>query len=359
MAGQNPSLVLQLRELRRSYTGETDSSLLPAVAAGLRTLPVGSREKTSKIMNSGFEARLLGENCDPPVTGRIRRAVLADAADSGQQQLEAGILYALGGIAPYQWPETKVVAPMPVCVAVRPAVEGGSITMHMRASAATPMITTLLPRVVDGTVRGLAGLRVRIHRRHVELYLADATGSGSVHLANMSVRQWAGMLGYARMLTGYRWPTYFDEPLTDPERAAITRGRVPGPGRLASALLRRLRIFGDTVWFTAQPSGLTDIHLTWAGGHTAPHVAVALVHPVAGLPGDRFIVTPAADGTITITSVEPSGASAARIVLCQSPLTAQPSFAPIDTRAAWAEFDRVMKLPAQELSKVVNGIGHD
>jgi len=96
--------------------------------------------------------------------------------------------------------------------------------------------------------------------------------------------------------------------------------------------------------------GLTDIHLVWSGGRTAPKVAAALVHPLAGLPGDRFVVAPTVDGAITITSVEPSGAVVARAVLYRSPLTAQPPFAPIDTRAAWVELNRVMGMAAGQVS---------
>ena len=193
------SLVRRLAELRRQYTAETDSSLLPTVTAGVSTLATDDRATVHEILNTGFETRLLGENALPPAGDRIRRAVLADATDPAQQQLEAAILFALGRIAPYQWPATTVVAPMPVCVMVRPQIENAETVLHLRPSAAAPMIATLLPRVVNGTVHGLAGLRVRLCRRHVRLCLAD---SSDVVGVSLRAPAFANGRPFSRLLTG-------------------------------------------------------------------------------------------------------------------------------------------------------------
>ncbi|MEV6606513.1 hypothetical protein [Kutzneria sp. NPDC051319] len=338
------SLVNRVALLRRSYTGETDSSLLPAVESGLRSLTGHDRVAILETLNGGFETRLLGENSLVPLDNHIRRALLADATEPTQQQLEAGILFALGNIAPYQWPETTVEAPMPVCMMVRPDSDGTQTVLHLRASAPL-MIATLLPRVVDGTVHGLAGLRARMCRRNVLLHLADSSSPGSVSLSSTTYNRWAGMLGFARVVTGHEWPVPFDTPVTQLERAAIAAGRVPGPVPVASALLRRLRILGTTVWLTIQPDGSTGLRVSWSGGRTAAQVATALVHPLTGLPGDQFIVTPTGDETITITAQGTGGAATVRVVLHRAPLTAPPPFTRIDTKAAWAELDRVMDSP--------------
>lgn len=344
MASHRLSLTRRVAELRRSYTGETDSTLLSTVTTGLRPLTVDDRVAIMDTLDGGFETRLLGENSRLPLEARIRRAVLADATDSAQQELEAGILFALGSIAPYQWPDTTVVAPMPACAMIRPLSDGTETVLHLRA-ASPPMIATLLPRVVDGTVHGLAGLRVRMRRRHVQLHLADSGSPGCVALSSTDFRRWSGILGFARVVTGHEWPVPFDVPLTDPERVAITAGRVPGPVPVASALLRRLRILGTTVWLTVQPDGPTGIHVHWSGGRTAAQVATALVHPLTGLPGNQFVVTREADGTITVTLLGTDGAATARIALYQAPLTTPPPFTRIDAKAAWAELNRVMALP--------------
>lgn len=342
MTAARLSLAPTLGKLRRAYTAESDSVLVPTVGEAINSFTTEDRALVREVLGAGFETRLLGENPLPPLSNRIRRAVLADATNPTQQQLEAGILYALGRISPYQWPETTVVAPMPVCEMVRPGDETAT-ALNQGASAATPMIATLLPHSVDGNMRGLAGLRAQTHRRYVKLYLADSAATGSVALTGTILPLWDSMLGFARVVTGHEWPIPFEEPLTEPERAVIAAGRVPGPVPVASALLRRLRILGTTVWLTIHPDGPTGLRVSWSGGRTAAQVAIALVHPLTGLPGDRFVVTRATDGTVTVTSLGADGAEAARIVLHQAPLTAPPPFTRIDTTCAWSEFNRVMR----------------
>lgn len=347
------SLFRRLCALRRIYTGETDSSLLPTVTAAMSTLSTSDRMAILTTLDSGFETRLLGENMLPPVEKHVRRAVLADTADLGQQQLDAAILFALGRIAPYQWPETDVVAPMPVCRIVRPVTadtpDTTQMTLHLRPASTAPLCATLLPRVVDGTVHGLAGLRVSMHRRHVRFHLADSAPSVSVALAGTSAREWSAMLAFAHAVTGHEWPLVFDDPLTDPERAAIAAGRVPGPVAVASALLRRLRVLGDTFWLTVCAVGADGIRVEWAGGRSAAQVAAALVHPLAGLPGELFTATCGPAGSITVTVWGKAGEPTATVVLRQTPVTEPPPFTRIDAADAWAQFRRQMTVPHAQL----------
>jgi hypothetical protein len=339
------SLVRRLGELRRLYTGETDSTLWPAITTGIAPLTGQSRRTIFEVLDTGFETRLLGESSLPAVDDGIRRAVLSDATDPSQQQLEAAVLFALGRIAPYQWPEATVVAPMPVCAMVHADIKDTQPVLHLRASAAAPMLASLLPRVVDGRVHGVAGLRVRLRRRHVRLCLADGGESVSVGLANTSFRQWSAMLAFAGVLTGHEWPPAFEDPLGAPERAAIAVGRIPGPVWLASALFRRLRVLGTTVWLTVREDGPTGIRVEWAGGRTAAQVATALVHPLAGLPGELFTATRDAADSVTVTIWGTSDEPAATVVLRRSPLSAPVPFERIETADAWNAFNRVMALP--------------
>ncbi|WP_345027873.1 hypothetical protein [Kutzneria kofuensis] len=336
-------------DLRRTYTGETDSTLRATVTAGMTALTPPDRATILTTLNSGYETRLLGENPGPPVEEHIRRTVLADTTDPAQQQLEAGILLALGQIGPYQWPATAVVAPMPVCFMVRPVLDDTHHTahtvLHLRPATATPMITTLLPRIVDDHVHGLPGLRVRLCRRHVELYLIDSGEDVSVSLASTSYRQWAAMLAFARTLTGRHWQPAFQDPLTTPEQTAIAAGRVPGPVPVASALLRRLRVLGDTVWLTIRVDGPTGLRVQWAGGRTAAQVAAALVHPLTGVPGERFTATRDTDDSVTVTVWETTPEPTATVNLRQASLTAPPPFTRIDATDAWEAFDHALALP--------------
>ena len=336
------SLVRRLGELRRLYTGETDSSLWPAVTAGIASLPDQSRKTIRDVLDTGFETRLLGENSFPPVDDQIRCTVLPDATDPVQQQLEAAILFALGRIAPYRWPETSVVAPMPVCTMIRPDIKDMRPVLHLRPAAAAPMLATLLPYVADGRVHGMPGLRVSLHRRHVRLCLADSGESVSVALAGTSFRQWSAMLAFAGVLTGHEWPPALADPLSAPELAAIAESLIPGPLWLASALFRRLRVLGTTVWLSVREDGPTGIRVEWAGGRTAAQVATALIHPLVGLPGELFTATRDAADSVTATIWGTSDEPAATVVLRRSPLSAPVPFERIETADAWTAFNRVM-----------------
>ncbi|MFI9383885.1 hypothetical protein [Kutzneria sp. NPDC052558] len=339
------SLVRRLGELRRSYTGETDSTLLHTITEGIQTLTAEEREKIRAVLDAGFETRLLGENSSPPPGDVLRRAVLADATNLAQQHLEAGILFALGRIAPYRWPATSVVAPMPVCAMVRPDGKDGQSVLHMRPAAAAPMLATLLPYIVDGRVYGMPGLRVSLCRRHVRLCLFDSGESMSVGLAGTSFRQWSAMLAFAGVLTGYEWPQVFVDAPSAPERSAIAARRFRGSTWLASALFRRLCVLGTTVWLTIREDGPTGIRVEWAGGRTAAQVATALVHPLTGLPGEVFTATRDGADRVTITIWGTAGGAEATVVLCRAPLSASPPFERIDTADAWKAFNFVMAQP--------------
>jgi hypothetical protein len=347
------SLLHRVSDLRRFYTGESDTPLRNTLTAGMATLTKEDHARILDALNNGYETRLLGENSLPAIDERIRRAVLADTTDPVRQQLEAGILFALGRIAPYQWPaNTTAEVPMPVCQMVRPAFydtpDTADTVLHLRHTTAAPMIANLLPRVIGDTVQGLAGLRVATQRRHVHLHLADSTPSVHVTLANTDLRQWLAMLAFADAATD--WPHAFTDPLTEPERAVIATGRVPGPAAVASALCRRLRVLGPTLWLTVRAEGPDGIRMEWAGGRTAVQVAAALVHPVAGLPGDLFTATCGPAGSVIVTVWGAAGEPRATVVLRQAPVSDPPPFTRIEAADAWAKFGRVMALPKHVVS---------
>lgn len=335
------SLLRRVGELRRTYTGEYDSTLWPTMATAMSALTTADRATINDTLEAGFETRLLGETPDLAVTEQIRRSVLPDTTDPTQQQLEAALLFALGQIAPYSPPTSGNKADVPI---MRPGVDDGQTVMHLPASMAAPMIATLLPRVVGESVLGLAGLRTRICRRHVRLSLIDSAPPVAVALSNTSFRQWSAIMAFARELTGHEWPMIFDTPLTVPERAAIAAGRIPGLMSLGSALFRRLRVLGTTSWLAVGLDGPRGIHMEWAGGRTAAQVAAALVHPLAGLPGTRFTATRRVN-RITISISRTRGEPAATVTLRQAPVDASPPFRLVDATRAWAGFHHALALP--------------
>jgi len=337
------SLVRQAARLRRLYTGETDSTLLPAVTDAITRFSADGRATFREILDQGYETRLFGENSVPSVDQRFRDAVLSDATNTLQQQLEAGILFALGQIAPYRWPATKVVAPMPLCRMVRPVQSSGETILHLQAGVLAPVMAVLTPHVLNGRLHGLAGLRASVKRRHVQLHLADGDPNQIVGLSNTSFRQWAGALAFTQNVIGSEQLPVLDGPLTTAEISAIRTGcRVPGPVALASGVFRRLQVLGDTYWLTGRPDGPDGLRLEWAGGRSAVKVATALVHPLAGLAGEQFYVTRMADGSVTVIITGISGEPTTKLTLYQAPLTVTPPFTRVDVTSAWSEFRRTM-----------------
>jgi hypothetical protein len=96
-------------------------------------------------------------------------------------------------------------------------------------------------------VSGVPGLRVRLHRRHVELYLIDTRDTdqaATVLPANVSYRQWTAALAFLVMPhAGYVSITSSDGPLrTEPPTSECTGSivQVPAtyPGICVAAVIR-------------------------------------------------------------------------------------------------------------------------
>lgn len=334
------SLVRRVAEVRRIYTGEYDSDLLPTVVAGLQTLTATERATIDDALECGFETRLLGEGNFPRVTEKLRRAVVSDAIGKAQKQLEAAALLAMGQISSYCPPQSLGEAPF-----VHPTVDGGMV-LHLSPTKAAPVIATMVPYVADGSLRGLAGFRVRAYRRHIRLQFADCLPSISVSLANTDFRHWSAIRAFVYEQSGYQWSTIDDAPLTGHEIAAIEAGRTPGVDSLTSSLFRRLRVFGVPSWLTISLHGSAGLDVEWAGGRSAAEVATALVHPLAGLPGKRFIAKWYSPKRITVdifgAEQEKSQAS---IFLHRVPLGVKSPLDRIDASDAWAAFRHTLTLP--------------
>ncbi|HTI27311.1 MAG TPA: hypothetical protein VL652_40375 [Kutzneria sp.] len=283
------SLVRRLALLRRMYTGETDSSLMPVVTAGVQRLSPDDRGRLHEMLDNDNVGRLFGDDELPPPPTHVRRALLADALTEGQRELESGIFTAAGRAVNYLHLRVPadLLRPARVFRMVRPHAD--EMVLHLESGALGPLLAELLPRVAGGEMLGVPGLRARLHRRHVELYLVDDV-SATVHLSNISYRQWVAALAFAESLVDLgdlRWLGNDPTPLTEAERSVLdTRHRSPGPAALNSSLLRRARIFGDALWLTPWSRGCETTHVEWAGQPSLGRVARLLLHPLLGLPGD-------------------------------------------------------------------------
>ncbi|EWM15256.1 hypothetical protein [Kutzneria sp. 744] len=327
------STARRLADLRQIYTGETASSLRPATRNGTQHWEPADRHTVAAILAHGVDHTRGGAAALLPVPDHVRRAVLADTRDPVQQRLEAAILRALGRAVLHRRPEP--LRQGPVCSSVRP-IAPATVGLHLRASILGPMLAELT----------VSGLRVVVHRRHVELLLRADESVASVSLAAISNRQWAAATHYAHALTGTVWPMGrgHPEPLhgwpaVDPAKAAYTNP-------MAAALLRRLRVLGPTNWLAV---GIDDdrltIHLTWAGGASTTTVAAHLTHPLGGLPAQRFDAYHHADD-ISLMAHGPHDEPAVAVVLCNLDGQAPPPRARTDTTAAWTAFDAALTRPA-------------
>jgi hypothetical protein len=132
--------------------------------------------------------------------------------------------------------------------------------------------------------------------------------SAKVGLAGLTYRQWLAALAFAEHVESagdpLRWMGNDPTPLRAEELVAMAR---PSPelsaAALRSALLRRFGIFAPASGVSVRHAGPGETGIVWRETPTMVEVAVKLLHPVAGLPNDRFLVVPQQD-RVRITSIE-------------------------------------------------------
>jgi hypothetical protein len=276
------SLTDQLVDLRGRYTGETPSQCAPAVRAVTAALSVAQRSLLVDVLRGRPRA----------VPADLCRLLLPDAATHAQRELEAGLLLAVSQAAgPLALrPPVDVSRPAHALWSVEPEqAPRHTITLHVHDHALGPLLLGLLPRLARDRVEGLPGLRYRHHARCAELWLVG-TDARAV-LAGVSRRSWDAAVTLAEDLLAQRgvrprwlWQRRPDR-LSAEECAQIDEhGRVPGPVRLGSAMLRRGALFRSAAWVTAWASDDTWL-VEWPGGPSLPEAVTALLHPIVGLPG--------------------------------------------------------------------------
>ncbi|MFI9388928.1 hypothetical protein [Kutzneria sp. NPDC052558] len=303
------SLVPQLAELRRAYTGETDSSLMPTVTNGVQRLTTADRALLHELLGHNYVARLFGHDEMPPPPTHVRQALLPDATDPAQQELESAVLCAAGKAVNYLHlrQPADLVRPAQVFRMVRP--DRGAMVLHLHGGVLGPLLAELMPREIGGAVTGVPGLRATVCRRHVELYLVDQP-QARIMLSSVSWRQWTAALTFVDHVVGplgkLAWLGNDPAPLTEAEQFTLTtRRRTPGPVALNSALLRRGGVFRDVWWWRAWSRGRVNTTVEWPTEWAVPAwrthdtdkpapapasltlgtVARLLLHPVYGIPG--------------------------------------------------------------------------
>jgi hypothetical protein len=357
------SLIRRLAELRSSFTGETDSSVLPAISQGGQLLDTADRTRLLETLSHNWVTRAMGENTVAPLARNIRQAVMPDATTDAQRELESGVLAAAGRAVNYLHLRrpADLLRPAKVFRMVRP--QPVELVLHIEPPSLAPLLLELMPRITDDDVLGIPGLRAKLHRRHVELYLIDTDPVATVLLANVSYRQWTAAMAFVESAApqpagALRWLGNDPHPLTPQECEVLTsRHRAPGPAHLTSALLRRALVFGDALWFMVWARGCDTAKVEWPVGPSLPRIASQLIHPVFGLPGDIFRILQVGEDYLSIT--DHRGPRCAQHPLSEAPsLVLRPALAPDsafdahtvaagwhDAGEPWSEWDKVLTAP--------------
>jgi hypothetical protein len=327
-------------ELRSALTGEPATRLVPATQGALANLNQSQQAQLADVVSegiSGFNGRLLGV-ASPTVDHMIRSAVLPDATTTAQRELETAVLLAVGRAHNYRRPDSDGPRAT-LCKWVRP--RDSELVLMLTPQAQTAVLAELVPREHDGRLVGLAGLRLRQHHGHAELFLADANQQAMVRVPRISHRQLAAALAFSGVTAGsLAWPSTLPSALSDIEALFAAAGRVAGPTALGSALLRRLGVLGNAERIAIETVG-SCLRLDWTGGASAAWVATLLTHPVAGVPDDTFTTTMPPDGTIIVACDGLRGSLALR-----RSEPAEPKLGDgLTIMDAWRAFDEVMVAP--------------
>jgi hypothetical protein len=339
------SLVRRLALLRRLYTGETDSSLMPAVLTACQRMVADERLLLLQALDRDYTQRLLGDDNAEPLPPAVRDAVLPDADNRAQQELEAAVLLAVSHATWYlhPWPGIAhwlTARPSQLVRMVRPQPKS-ELVLHLDAITLAPLLLELLPRMTaEDAVAGLPGLRATVHRRHVELLRLGTDEPTRVQLANVSYRAWSAALAFAEAACPapdpLRWLGNDPTPLLPQELEALAGRRLSDElTALASWLLRRLKLLGQAQQLHVSAPKPDQLQVRWSGGSTAAAVATKLVHPIMGFPGDKFVVVPAGS-RVTIHCLD----SDVSLKLCPMP-NDEVAVAPpvIDVASAWRAWE--------------------
>lgn len=273
------------------------------MAYAAKLLDPDERKLLAQTLDRNYAGRLLGHDDADPLPADLRAAVLPEAGLICQRELEADVLLAAGRAVNHLHPMPALaqqlsLKPGRVFRMVRSQPDG--LVLHLERAVLGPLLLELLPRITaDGRLTGVPGLRAVVHRRHVVLYLRHA--KAEVTVAAVSYRQWDAALAFVEAANGeseqnpLRWLGNDPTPLHEAELAAILeRPRATALLRTASSVLRRVALFCSATNLRVYEAQPDTLYLQWADGPTAAQAAAKLVHPVTGLPGDRFLVVPQA-----------------------------------------------------------------
>lgn len=289
------SRISGLIALRRRQTGEPRRELKQAMkglAAELSPAQKATIDEALHPANSAADGREHEVGIDPDLKHRI----LPSAFDRAQQELEAAVFHALVrasdrlGSHPTAWcyrfgQLVRQVRPEPdrLRLTLNPVILG-------------PLLAELLPTEADpaegDALYGTAGVRMRMDRSGLELYLVDSDPRATVVLSGITrniVRDAKAYLAEDRLSSVLRLCANSPDALSPTEKTWLHEvRRVYGPVHVTSGLLRRIRLFADTPWIKSTPRGTAELVVEWAGAPTQQAVLAMLCHPATTIAAARY-----------------------------------------------------------------------
>jgi hypothetical protein len=258
----NTSLTNRMADLRQTYTGEGRSAIVPEILTSLASLDTDDRA----LLTAAFKGTHTGL-----LPQRLRSAVIPEASSLAQQHLEASVLDAVSRAGLHHPKLLRMVRPRPHHVA-----------LHIQPRALASLLRQLLPcEDPDGTFRGIPGLRAVIHRRYVELYLLHGIPKASLVLPAVSYRGWHEALEEIEPPQNpLRWLGNDPTPLRPVE---LEQEHTKPHAAVASAILRRLRLFTAAPEVTTSADHPGVLALDWDHGPSTACTMLALLHRIGGI----------------------------------------------------------------------------
>ncbi|MEU6154920.1 hypothetical protein ABZ816_33530 [Actinosynnema sp. NPDC047251] len=295
------TLLARLVELRASLTNESGRVLRRWADDLEPTLSFAERSALDEVFRAPAPM-FDGTRSTSPLPCALRRRVLPVAMEQAQCELETGVLGALvsGFDRLAHHPSAWRLRLGEAIKRVAPASD--SIRLELDPLLLGPMLAELLPmedEQSDDELGGVAGARVRWKDDHLELFLVDKMSSTRVIVTGVRSREWRATTGYLRderpavLLLGERYPNV----LAPREAKRLRTGpRLHLPVRLASGLLRRIRIFRDVWSIKVVGKGVHTLQLEWRGGPPVESLLTALCHPVTQIAAGGFTARKSPDG---------------------------------------------------------------
>jgi hypothetical protein len=278
-----------LVDRRRRQTGESFQTAAELLRLGVAGLPLIERSRLRAAAQEHVVPAPFG--ADPGLPSELRAALLPDAVTRPQIELEACLLHAVSRSVDHlhNHPEGRLTRPAVVVRSVTPLPD--RLQLRLDPLAVAPLLYEAMPFEFDEEVSGITGLRVRQHRRSVELFLVDFPDA-CVELLGVDGTAWRAAAAYRQVRNrdaggGSCLASAASDRLAPAEvRSLAAYGRAFGPAEIASGLLRRIAVLRDTLWIQTWAMGCAAFNVEWPGNDPRrAHVALVWADPLFGLPG--------------------------------------------------------------------------